>query len=56
MMQSPKLYYNGEVKGEQNAKGKINTNGVSVSIGRNSESNREHYIGLIDEVLSGTKH
>ena len=50
------MYYNGEVKGEQNAKGKINTNGVSVSIGRNSESNRKRYIGLVDEVLSGANH
>ena len=45
-----KLYYDGEVKVEVDAKGKIDTNDVPVSIGRNSEGNREHYIGLIDEV------
>ena len=45
-----KLYYDGEVKVEADAKGKIDTNDVPVSIGRNSEGNREHYIGRIDEV------
>ncbi len=45
-----KLYYDGEVKVEVDAKGKIDTNDVPVSIGRNSEGNREHYIGLIDDV------
>ncbi|MCG9133332.1 LamG domain-containing protein [Candidatus Poribacteria bacterium] len=45
-----KLYYDGEVKVEVDAKGKIDTNDVPVSIGRNSEGNREHYIGSIDEV------
>jgi len=45
-----KLYYDGEVKVEADAKGKIDANDVPVSIGRNSEGNREHYIGLIDEV------
>ena len=45
-----KLYYNGELKVEQDAKGKIDTNDVPVSVGRNSEGNREHYIGLIDDV------
>jgi hypothetical protein len=45
-----KLYYNGEVEVEGDAKGKIDKNDVPVSIGRNSEGNREHYIGLIDEV------
>ena len=45
-----KLYYNGEIEVEGDAKGKIDTNDVPVSIGRNSEGNREHYIGLIDEV------
>ena len=45
-----KLYYDGEMKVEQDAKGKIDTNDVPVSVGRNSEGNREHYIGLIDEV------
>ena len=35
---------------EVDAKGKIDTNDVPVSIGRNSEGNREHYIGSIDEV------
>ena len=45
-----KFYYDGEVKAEQGIKGKIDTNDVPVSIGRNSEGNREHYIGLIDEV------
>ena len=44
------LYYDGEVKVEQDAKGKIDTNDVPVSVGRNSEGNREHYIGRIDEV------
>ena len=45
-----KLYYNGEVEVEGGAKGKIDTNDVPVSIGRNSEGNREHYIGRVDEV------
>ena len=45
-----KLYYNGEVEVEGDAKGKIDTNDVPVSIGRNSEGNREHYIGSVDEV------
>lgn len=45
-----KLYYDGEVKVETNAKGKIDTNDVPVSIGRNSEGNREHYVGIIDDV------
>ena len=45
-----KLYYDGEVKVEADAKGKIDTNDVPVSVGRNSEGNREHYIGRIDEV------
>ena len=45
-----KIYYDGEVKAEQNASGTIDTNDVPVSIGRNSEGNREHYAGLIDEV------
>ena len=45
-----KLYYDGEMKVEQDAKGKIDTNDVPVSVGRNSEGNREHYIGRIDEV------
>lgn len=45
-----KLYYNGEIEVEGNAKGKIDTNDVPVSIGRNSEGNREHYIGRVDEV------
>ena len=45
-----KFYYNGEVEVEGDAKGKMDTNDVPVSIGRNSEGNREHYIGLIDEV------
>ena len=35
---------------ETNAKGKIDTNDVPVSIGRNSEGNREHYVGIIDDV------
>ena len=45
-----KMYYDGEVEVEGDAKGKIDTNDVPVSIGRNSEGNREHYIGLVDEV------
>jgi hypothetical protein len=45
-----KLYYNGEVEVEGDAKGKIDKNDVPVSIGRNSEGNREHYIGRVDEV------
>ena len=45
-----KLYYDGKVEVEQDAKGKIDTNDVPVSVGRNSEGNREHYIGLIDDV------
>ena len=45
-----KFYYNGEIEVEGDAKGKMDTNDVPVSIGRNSEGNREHYIGLIDEV------
>lgn len=44
------LYYDGEVEVEGNAKGKIDTNDVPVSIGRNSEGSREHYIGRVDEV------
>ena len=45
-----KLYYNGELKVETAATGRIDTNDVPLSIGRNSEGDREHYIGLIDEV------
>ena len=45
-----KLYYDGEVEVEGDAKGKIDKNDVPVSIGRNSEGNREHYIGRVDEV------
>ena len=45
-----KLYYDGEVEVEGDATGKIDTNDVSVSIGRNSEGDREHYIGRVDEV------
>lgn len=45
-----KLYYDGEMKVEVDASGKIDTNDVPVSVGRNSEGNREHYIGRIDEV------
>ena len=45
-----KLYYNGELKVETAATGRIDTNDVPLSIGRNSEGNREHYVGLIDEV------
>ncbi len=44
------LYYDGEVEVEGTAKGKIDTNDVPVSIGRNSEGSREHYIGRVDEV------
>ena len=45
-----KLYYNGELKVQTSATGQIDTNDVPLSIGRNSEGEREHYIGLIDEV------
>ena len=45
-----KLYYNGELKVEAAATGQIDANDVPVSIGRNSEGNREHYVGRIDEV------
>ena len=45
-----KLYYNGELEAEMAATGKIDTNDVPLSIGRNSEGDKEHYIGLIDEV------
>ncbi|MDE0010736.1 MAG: LamG domain-containing protein [Candidatus Poribacteria bacterium] len=45
-----RLYYDGELAVEQKAKGKIDDNDVPVSVGRNSEGNREHYIGRIDEV------
>ena len=45
-----KLYYNGELAAEMAATGKIDTNDVPLSIGRNSEGDKEHYIGLIDEV------
>ena len=45
-----KLYYDGEVKVEADASGTIDTNDVPVSVGRNSEGDREHYIGLVDEV------
>ena len=45
-----KLYYNGEVRVNGPATGQIDTNNVPLSIGRNSEGNREHYAGRIDEV------
>ena len=45
-----RLYHDGEVEGEGDATGTIDTNDVPVSIGRNSEGNREHYIGRVDEV------
>ena len=45
-----KIYYNGKVEVEGDATGTIDTNDVPVSIGRNSEGNREHYIGRVDEV------
>ena len=45
-----KLYYNGELEAEMAATGKIDTNDVPLSIGRNNEGDKEHYIGLIDEV------
>ena len=50
-----KIYYNGKVKMETKGSGKIDTNDVPVSIGRNSEGNREHYVGLIDEVAIWNK-
>lgn len=48
--QTMKLYQNGEVVVQSNAQGAIDTNDVPVAIGRNSEGNREHYQGSIDEV------
>ena len=45
-----KVYYNGGVVAEAAASGKLDTNDVPVSIGRNNVGNREHYIGVIDEV------
>lgn len=45
-----RIYYNGEVKAENAVSGKIDTNDVPVSIGRNNLGNREHYIGILDEV------
>jgi len=50
-----KIYYNGELKMEEKGSGKIDTNDVPVSIGRNSEGDREHYAGLIDEVAIWNK-
>ena len=50
-----KIYYNGELKMEAKGSGKMDTNDVPVSIGRNSEGNREHYAGLIDEVAIWNK-
>lgn len=44
------LYYDGEVEVDGDATGTIDTNDVPVSIGRNSEGEREHYIGRVDEV------
>ena len=45
-----KLYQNGEVVVSSEAQGNIDTNDVPVAIGRNSEGNREHYEGRIDDV------
>lgn len=46
-----RLYQNGEEVLSAAAAGKIDTNDVPVAIGRNSEGNREHYIGRVDEVV-----
>jgi len=45
-----KIYYDGELKASAVTSGKMDTNDVPVSIGRNNVGNREHYIGLMDEV------
>ena len=45
-----KLYQNGEVVVQSDAQWTIDTNDVPVAIGRNSEGNREHYQGSIDDV------
>jgi hypothetical protein len=45
-----RLYYNGEVKVKNAASGKMDTNDIPVSIGRNNVGDREHFIGVIDEV------
>lgn len=46
-----RLYQNGKEVLAAAATGKIDTNDVPVAIGRNSEGNREHYIGRVDEVV-----
>lgn len=45
-----RFYLNGEVKAKGPASGKLDTNDIPVSIGRNNVGNREHYQGLMDEV------
>jgi len=45
-----RLYYNGEVKATIATSGKMDTNDIPVSIGRNNVGNREHFVGIIDEV------
>lgn len=46
-----RFYLNGEVKAKGAASGKIDTNDIPVSIGRNNVGNREHFVGVIDESL-----
>ena len=53
--QVQKIYYNGTLKESQKVTGKIDTNDVPVSVGRNNEGDREHYVGLIDEVAIWNK-
>ena len=48
--QTMKMYYNGNVVTQTAASGKIDTNDIPVSIGRNNVGNREHYQGIVDEV------
>ena len=53
--QVQKIYYNGTLKESQKVTGKIDTNDVPISVGRNNEGDREHYVGLIDEVAIWNK-
>ena len=45
-----KLYYDSKEVAKKSFTGKLDTNDIPVSIGRNEISNIEHYAGLIDEV------
>ncbi len=49
--QMMRLYQNGVEVLSAAHTGTIDTNDVPVAIGRNSEGNREHYIGRVDEVV-----